>query len=162
MNIPCTNPKPRLLVIDDEPGIGLAIFFLLQDHYEVLTAETAQSGISLIDGTFSLILLDLRLPGVNGFDLLEKIHIMVPNTPVAILSAAGDRGTRNEALRHGAVAFIEKPFTRQELLDQISDILRVGSRGQDTSLANVETIRENPPEYRHTGLDSVVPRAVKA
>lgn len=115
---------PRLLVIDDEPGICLAISLLLQDQYEIVTAETAEDGLAQLNESLSLILLDLRMPGVSGYDFLDTIKTRAANTPIAILSAMGDQRTANEVRQHGAVALIEKPFTRGELLARIQQVLR--------------------------------------
>lgn len=115
---------PRLLVIDDEPGICLAVSLLLQDQYRVDIAETAREGLERLSESYALILLDLRMPGVSNYELLESVQAKVGcSTPVAILSATGDRRTHDEVLQHGAVALIEKPFSRQELVMRIEDIL---------------------------------------
>jgi len=116
---------PRLLVIDDESGICLAVSLLLQDLFQVVTAETAEEGLARLTDSYALILLDLRMPGVVGFDLLETILSRVEHTPVAILSATGDRRTYDEVLQRGAVALIEKPFSRLELVTKIQQILAV-------------------------------------
>ncbi|HEY3376754.1 MAG TPA: response regulator, partial [Armatimonadota bacterium] len=117
------NPLPRLLVIDDEPGICLAVALLLQDQFDAVMAETVEEVRQRLAEPFALILLDLRMPGVNGYDLLDMIRATVPRTPVAVLTAMGDRRTMDDILQHGAVALIEKPFSRQELLSHIAEIL---------------------------------------
>jgi DNA-binding response OmpR family regulator len=114
---------PRLLVIDDEPGICLAVSLLLQDLFAVVTAETAKEGLARLSESYALILLDLRMPGVNGYDLLDSVRQKASSTPIAILSATGDRRTHDEVLQRGAVALIEKPFSRQELVTRIRQIL---------------------------------------
>lgn len=115
--------RPRILVIDDDPGICLAISLLIQDQYEIVTAETVEDGLARLDEPFALILLDLRMPGVSGYDLLETVRARVPNTPVAVLSATGGRRTTEDVLGRGATSLIEKPFSGQELLAIIRQIL---------------------------------------
>lgn len=117
------HTQSRLLVIDDEPGICLAISLLLQEYYDIVTAESAEEALARLTEPYELILLDLRMPGVEGYGLLSAIRAKAGNTPIIILSALGDRRTREEVLQHGAVTLIEKPFSRQELLERIQDIL---------------------------------------
>lgn len=117
------HTQPRLLVIDDEPGICLAISLLLQEYYGVVTANSAEEALARLTEPYELILLDLRMPGVEGYGLLNAIRAKAGNTPIIILSALGDRRTRDDVMQHGAMTLIEKPFSRQELLERIQDIL---------------------------------------
>lgn len=112
----------RLLVVDDEPGICLALSFLLRDHFEVTTAETVTEGLTRLSEKFDIVLMDLHLPGICGYELLDCLHGAMPNTPIFILSGSDDLEVRDEVLRHGAVDLIEKPFSRQELLERIKKI----------------------------------------
>lgn len=119
-----TSPnKPHILVIDDESGICLTVYLLLSDQYRVSTASTPTEALACLDTSVDLVLLDLRMPGVAGFTLLDTLHAAFPRTPIVLFSACGD-GLSTQALQeHGAVGLINKPFSRQELLDGIRDIL---------------------------------------
>lgn len=123
MSLQSEHTLPRILVVDDEPGICLAISLLLQDLYDVVTAETVGEALAKLDGGYALILLDLRMPGVKNYELLDTTRQRAENTPIAIFSAMGDKRTADEVRQHGAVAMIEKPFSRQELLQRIDEIL---------------------------------------
>lgn len=114
---------PRLLVIDDEPGICLAISLLLQDELQIATAQSAAEGLAYLDEPWHVILLDLRIPQVEGYELLTSVRARAPQTPVIILSALGDARTQADVMAHGAVALIEKPFSRQQLLSLIYEVL---------------------------------------
>lgn len=107
-----------MLVVDDEAGICLAVALLLRDEFRVETAGSMAEALQRLAAPFDLILLDLRLPGVQGCELLDGVRARAGGAPVAVLSATGDLSTREEARRHGAAAFIEKPFSRAELLAQ--------------------------------------------
>ncbi|MHB9134145.1 MAG: response regulator [Armatimonadota bacterium] len=123
MNTPITPEKPQLLVIDDEPGLGLCISLLMKDYFEVVVAETVGEAIAQLSPVYDLILLDLHMPGVTDYELLARIHADLPAVPIAILSANQEHNTREDVLKYGAKALIGKPFTRQELLTQIHGIL---------------------------------------
>jgi CheY-like chemotaxis protein len=111
-----TGRKSRLLVIDDEPGVCMAIAFLLQDHYAVDTARDAGEAARRMGDGYAVVLLDVNLPDTNGFELLGRFRADAPETPVVLLSASCDAHMHERAVRHGAHGLIEKPFTRQELL----------------------------------------------
>lgn len=117
------STKPSLLVVDDEPGISLAIDLLLKDRYQVTTAESAKRAMELLDRPYAAILLDLRLPDCVGYELLEHALRKAPATPIVILSASCDSRTSDEVTRRGAAGLIAKPFTRQELINVIQGIL---------------------------------------
>jgi len=117
------HAAPRILVIDDEPGICLAVSLLLEQQYAVVSEMTAEAGLARAREPFALILLDLLMPGVNEYDLLKGIQQNAAQTPIVVLSAMGDKRTHDEVLRHGASGLIEKPFTRQELLLGVENVL---------------------------------------
>ena len=120
---------PRILLIDDEPGICMALSLLLHDLFVVEAAMTAAEGLARAREPFALILMDLCMPGVTRYELLEAIRQIAGETPIAVLSAMGDLRTREDVLRHGAAALIEKPFSRQELLRHIGAMLTSGEAG---------------------------------
>lgn len=105
-----------ILVVDDEKIIRDSVSLLIQDagHY----AETASSGAtalrSLAEAEFHLVLLDVNIGGENGLDVLSEIHRKHPAVPVVIFTAAASIQTAVEAMRLGALDFLEKPFTRKQ------------------------------------------------
>jgi two-component system, NtrC family, response regulator AlgB len=104
------------LVIDDDKTFRDATCLLIdsEGHY----AEAAYSGelglAELKDGKFDSVLLDLNLGPEKGLDILEQIHKLQPNLPVIIFTAQGSVENAVEAMRRGAVDFLEKPFTREQ------------------------------------------------
>ncbi|SPE61603.1 Alginate biosynthesis transcriptional regulatory protein AlgB [Verrucomicrobia bacterium] len=104
------------LVIDDDKTFRDATCLLIdgEGHY----AEAACSGEmglkELADGKFDSVLLDLNLGPERGLDILEQIHKLQPNLPVIIFTAQGSVKNAVEAMRRGAVDFLEKPFTREQ------------------------------------------------
>ena len=110
--------KPKILIIDDEPDhIELIERALTKDEYDFFRAHEGELGLQLFNAHQpTLVLLDLRLPGIEGFELLEKIDLG-PDSPSAaiVLTAYGENYDFSSALDKGVTAFIRKPFNENEL-----------------------------------------------
>lgn len=111
----------KILIIEDESSLSLFMKKgLEQAGYNVETAEDGTQGISkAVNGNFDLILLDLMLPGMNGFELLKNLRSFRIDVPVIIISALSGTGQVVEGLELGAVDYIKKPFEWDELLARI-------------------------------------------
>jgi two-component system, NtrC family, response regulator AtoC len=119
-----TSQKPRVLVVDDEPNLRKVLGALLQQAgNEVVTEPDGESGLARVKssprGTFDVVISDLRMPGMDGMQLLKALVEEDPGLPVIILTAHGTVDTAVEAVKSGAFDFLEKPFDR----DQIDKIL---------------------------------------
>ena len=119
-----TSQKPRVLVVDDEPNLRKVLGALLQQAgHEVVTEPDGESGLARVKssprGTFDVVISDLRMPGMDGMQLLKALVEEDPGLPVIILTAHGTVDTAVEAVKSGAFDFLEKPFDR----DQIDKIL---------------------------------------
>lgn len=108
---------PRVLIIDDEPLMRLSISDALKDvGYDVHTASTGQEGLDLINkSVYDIVISDLRLPGVDGLELLQVCKQRSPRTEVIMITAHGSVETAVEAMKHGAYDYITKPFAMEEL-----------------------------------------------
>ncbi len=111
-------PRPRILVIDDDAGIRESLKMTLEyDGYDVAGAATGQEGLALVEREApDLVLLDLKMPGMDGLDVLTRLHSMLPALPVVMISAHGTGSAGAEATRKGALDFLEKPFESTERL----------------------------------------------
>lgn len=110
-----------VMVVDDEERIrGLLSRSLSSEGHTVLTAANARSAIDCL-GTahVDLVLLDLIMPGPNGLTVLSSMHERADDTPVIVLSGVTDVGARVQALDHGAVDVVTKPFSMTELLARV-------------------------------------------
>jgi DNA-binding NtrC family response regulator len=110
----------HILIIDDEAGIRdtLAMIFEYEQH-QVTTAESGIEGLRIAnqsDQPIDCILLDVKMPGMDGLETLEKIKEILPETPVIMISGHGTIETAVEATKRGAFDFLEKPPDRQRLL----------------------------------------------
>ncbi len=107
----------RLLLIDDEPDIlRLLSLSLRSDGYEVDTADNGENGVAAFEETRpDIVLTDIRMPGIDGIEVLRRIKDMSPETEVIIITGHGDIDLAIEALQLGASDFINKPVKDQAL-----------------------------------------------
>ena len=119
----------KILVIDDEKLIRWTLEqHLVREGYEVTTAESAEKGLELIaDDMPDLILLDNRLPGMTGLEMLEKINVQERGLMVIMITAYGMVETAVKAMKYGAYDYISKPFNLEEITFVIRKALEAGS-----------------------------------
>lgn len=115
-----------ILIIDDEAGIRKTLSSILTDEgYRVDTASTGEDGIEKIKKQkFSLVLLDIWLPGIDGVDTLKKIKEIDPHTEVIIISGHGNVETAVKITKLGAFDFIEKPFDLEKTVIIVQNAMR--------------------------------------
>jgi len=111
-----SNP-PTVLVVDDEERIRSGCCRVLsQEGFEVHTAECGEAGLQMIrDRHFDIILLDLMMPSLSGFDVLAQVKSLHPDTVIIVISGYATLEHSIEAMKKGAFDFIPKPFTPEQL-----------------------------------------------
>jgi DNA-binding response OmpR family regulator len=116
----------RILVVDDEPHILEVITQrLLRDGFEVRTAHDGETALRLFgDEEFAAVLLDVRLPGIDGFEVLRELRAQGVTLPVLMLTARGDEIDRVTGLELGADDYVVKPFSPRELVARLRGLLR--------------------------------------
>jgi putative two-component system response regulator len=116
---------PRILVVDDEPTIRLALGrFLRSRGYEVDDAAAGAQALELIQpGQYALMLCDVRMPGLSGLDVVPRALERDPDLAVVMLSALNDAPTAREALVHGAADYLTKPVELSVLLQAVERAL---------------------------------------
>lgn len=122
-----TSPKPRLLLIDDDPNTlaSLSRAFRLAG-YEAAVCDSAVRALELIRAErFDLIFSDVVMPGKDGISLLEDLKAAGVTTPVVMISGQANVETAVRATRLGAVDFLEKPLSTEKLLVTIENVLRL-------------------------------------
>jgi len=133
----------RVLIVDDEPDIlALCSYHLARAGYRVSTAATGPEGLGAARGERpALIVLDLMLPGMSGFDVLERIRADVATRDIAVLmlTARREEPDRIRGLSLGADDYLTKPFSPQELVLRVGAILRRTS-GAAVSLTDQLTV----------------------
>ncbi|MGD9971539.1 MAG: sigma-54-dependent transcriptional regulator [Desulfatirhabdiaceae bacterium] len=117
-----------ILIVDDDDQLRKSFHKLLvEEGYEVASAASGEAGIGLIKTQApDLVILDMRLPGINGFETFRQIHQIEPKLPVIIMTAYGTTETAIEATKMGAFDYILKPFDIPDLLNIIVQGLEAG------------------------------------
>ncbi len=129
----------RILIVEDEPAMQLGLKDNLElERYEVDIAGDGETGLKKItSGNHDLILLDVMLPKLSGFDLCRAARAAGVETPIILLTARGEEIDKVLGLELGADDYITKPFSVRELLARIKAILRRNKRAQGESSTQV-------------------------
>ncbi|GMK38999.1 DNA-binding response regulator [Paenibacillus sp. CCS19] len=129
----------KVLVIEDEPTLArLLSYNLTQEGYETTVIDHGGEGLqAALQRSFDLIILDIMLPGMNGFEILTRLRQHGIRTPIIILTARNAEEEVVQGLKHGADDYITKPFGVAELLARVSAVLR--RTQQDEGKATVES-----------------------
>jgi two-component system phosphate regulon response regulator OmpR len=137
-----SDDAPHLLVVDDDRRIRVLLSrFLLAAGYRVTTAESAAEARAKLGSlTFDLLVLDVMMPGENGFDLAQSIRT-TSAVPILMLTARDETENRIKGLELGADDYLAKPFEPRELSLRIGNILK---RAHAETAAPLETIRFGP------------------
>ena len=120
------NDKPHILVVEDEPAIRSGLVDVLVFHgYEVTAAADGIAGLEhALAGRFDLMLLDIMLPGMNGFDVCNAIREADKELPIIMLTAKVSDEDIVHGLRLGADDYVAKPFSVEQLVLRIGAVLR--------------------------------------
>lgn len=131
----------NILVVEDEPKIGEYLKKgLMESGYVVTLATDGMDGqFYALNHEFDLIILDIMLPGMNGWQLLEKIRQVNNQVPVMFLTAKDGVGDRVKGLESGADDYLAKPFSFAELLARIKNLLR---RTKDNHIEEIIVIAD--------------------
>jgi two-component system response regulator FixJ len=130
-------PSGKVYVIDDDPAMRDSLNFLLGSAgFEVLLFESALAFLDILPTLdFGCVVSDVRMPGVDGIDLLRRLQADHKTLPVVIMTGHGDVPLAVEAMKLGAVDFFEKPFEDDRLVGMILASLR-----QDEDGARIEAV----------------------
>ena len=139
------SDRPRVLVVDDEMGPRESLRMILKPRYEIATAESGEAALKTL-GTFhpDLIFMDIKMPQMDGIELLRRIKGTDPSIEVVMITAYASLETVKNALTHGAFEYLIKPFSRQDLEETAKRALArrqdgIGTRNQLSAL--VEEMR---------------------
>ncbi|TLU82942.1 MAG: sigma-54-dependent Fis family transcriptional regulator [Chlorobium sp.] len=118
--------KQRILVIDDDPSLRRVMEYnLQQEGYEVSVAASGEKGLGMFDQLMpALVITDMKMPGIDGLDVLRHIRQRSPETLVIIITAFGEVDRAVEAMKAGAYDYIQKPFSRDSLKLTVSKALQ--------------------------------------
>jgi len=133
----------KVYVIDDAEEVRSAITLLMESvGLDVVTFSSADDFLNKFSSDFEgCILLDVRMPGMSGLDLQQKLNEMGGAPPVIIISGHGDIPMAVKAVQAGAVDFVEKPFNEQEILDTVHRAFKIDSIQRGKNMM-VDAIKE--------------------
>ena len=146
--------RQRILVIEDEESIGLAVRDELEfEGFDVVLIEDGSAGLqAVLDDPPDLIVLDLMLPGMSGFEVCREVRRRDLTTPIVILTARTQEVDRVRGLDLGADDYLVKPFSLAELLARIRAVLRraaVPAPGSGSPLClEIGGLRVDPKKHR--------------
>ena len=134
--------RGRILLVEDEPDIVRGLTDVLEfEGFEVVAAPDGRSGVrEMSERGADLVILDLMLPDINGYQVCEQIRTSNQLVPIIILTARGQELDKIRGLEAGADDYVTKPFSVGELLARIKAILRRLQRAQPASQPDVLTI----------------------
>lgn len=116
----------KILIVEDEPNMRLGLKDNLEfEGYEVETAEDGEEGLTkILDNDYDLIIMDVMMPKISGFDVCKKVRVSGVTTPIILLTAKGEEIDKVLGLELGADDYVTKPFSLRELLARVKAILR--------------------------------------
>lgn len=165
----------KVLVVDDDDSVRKAMHFALQDNFDVTVSQDGLEAIErLYKEHFDIILLDIRMPRLNGIEALKRIQKIAPETDVVMLTATVNSDITSSVLQLGAINYLTKPFEMEELIallnrlarkkqiidksnriqDQILESKRIGELVGQTEL--ITTIRAYTQEIAPTSFSVLI------
>ena len=146
----------RLLIVDDDKQIReLLVFDITQSGYIVDCASDGTEGLKkALENNYDLILLDVMMPKMNGYDVCKNIRIAKPNIPILMLTAKGTIDDKTQGFDCGADDYLIKPFEIQEVLLRIRALLRRGESNQKQN--NKKITRAGDIEILLDSLEAVI------
>lgn len=125
--------KYRILLVEDEPSLVATLTDMLKSQgYSVEARFHGKEGLqAAVNASFDLIILDVMLPGMNGFEICRSIRESEIDTPILMLTARSELGNKVSGLRGGADDYMTKPFEVEELQARVEALLRRSTRRPD-------------------------------
>src|SRR4030066_2111454 len=139
----------KVLIVDDEETLTWSMARSLskdKDNYEVLIANNGREALNFLKKSkVDLVISDIRMPDINGLDLLVRIKMEHPQTKVIIMTAYGSSDVQKEAKRRGPLFYIETPFEFSDIRKIIIDLIgkKKGFRGRVVGLQLTDVIQMN-------------------
>lgn len=139
----------KVLIVDDEETLTWSMSKSLakdKDKYEVIVANSGKEALNILkQNNIDLVISDIRMPDMNGLDLLVQIKKEYPKTKVIIMTAYGSSDVQKEANRRGSLYYIEKPFEINEIRKVIIDLIykKKGFQGRVVGLQLTDVIQMN-------------------
>lgn len=140
--------KSIVLVVDDDTYVLESITSLLTGHgYHVIACENSNDALNrFLKNSMDVVLTDIRMPGISGIELLEKIHVISPETPVILMTAYAELDIAVDAIKKGAFDFITKPYKFEHLVHTVDKAVKYNRLVQTEK--NYKNMLENTVKKR--------------
>ena len=159
------SAKHRILVVEDDRAIAMGLAMNLRyEGYEVAVDHEGESALGqALDGAFDLVILDVMLPGMSGYEIVQEMRRRQHRTPVLMLSAKGQEEDKITGLELGADDYITKPFALRELLARVKAHLRrsAPAPGATIRFGDVEVDLGRRTVHRDGAEVALTPQAFK-
>src|SRR5881396_3395229 len=137
-------PRPVILVVDDDPGVRESFRLILEDHYDVLDVPDGPQALETVRASeVDLVLLDIRLPEMDGIEVLERIKTMDEQVEVVLVTAVKTVRTAVAAMKLGAFDYLTKPFEEDDLLSVVRRALEKRSLEREVVFLRSELARRH-------------------
>ncbi len=117
----------KILIVDDEPDMLKLLSMIIRDKtpYEITTTNNPVEAVELVrKGSFDIVITDLKMPGLDGLQLLDEVKKRDEDVPVIIITAYGTIDAATEAIQKGGFDFITKPFKKEQILFTIEKAVK--------------------------------------
>ena len=115
---------PRILIADDEEGIRESLSLILEEEYDLVFAVDGQETLTkLTSERFALVLLDIKMPKLDGLDVMKRLKEQGIVAPILVLTAYQSIELAKEAVKLGALDYLPKPFERDQILEAVHGVL---------------------------------------
>ena len=146
------DSTPSVYVVDDEPAVARTVARTARSiGFEAHIFNRAAALLEDLEGLgHGCVVLDIKMPGTSGIELLRILNQRRPYWPVIMLTAYADIGSTIDAFRSGAIHFLRKPFTRQQLIEALREAADVGRQRLRRSIApsQLEALKRLTPRER--------------
>ncbi len=116
--------RTRILGADDEEGIRESLNLILEDEYDLVFAKDGQETLTKLgQEAVDLVLLDIKMPKLDGLEVLKRLKSQGNETPVLVLTAYQSVELAQEAIKLGALDYLPKPFERDQILSAVRGVL---------------------------------------
>jgi DNA-binding NtrC family response regulator len=155
----------RILIIDDDQSICLTLYHALAGlGNEIETVHSGEDALAAIENRdFGILLLDIWMPGIDGMEVLRRMKAIAPHIRVIMMTAHGGIESAVEAMKLGAVDFIQKPFTPPEIRELVGTVIQ--REALDDSMAKdyascIELAKKCITDHRFAAADAHLRKAV--
>jgi len=151
--------RPVVLVVDDDPGVRESFRLILEDHYDVIDVPDGPTALDTVRASeIDLVLLDIRLPGMDGIEVLERIKALDEGIEVILVTAVKTVRTAVAAMKLGAFDYLTKPFEEDELLSLSRRALERRALEREVAFLRSELARTHDSEEivgRHPAIEKL-------